>query len=209
MTQHKLYNYTRSSASYRVRIALNLKNIDYEMIPISLLQNEQNSAEYLKINPQGLVPTWVDEHITLSQSLAIIEYLDERYPSPKLLPSDMITKAHARQFSLLIACEIHPLNNLGVRQYLSEHHWTKDNINQWMFHWFQKGFLAYEALLNQYDLGHYYTLNDELSMADICLIPQVYNAKRFEFDMQAYPKIMQIYQNANLLDAFKKAAPDE
>ncbi len=209
MNHNKLFNYVRSSASYRVRIALNLKNIDYEMIPISLLNNEQNSAEYLKINPQGLVPTWEDERITLSQSLAIIEYLDERFPLPKLLPKDLICKARTRQFSLIIACEMHPLNNLGVRQYLSEHLWSKDDINQWMFHWFQKGFSAYEALLNQYDLGHHYTLNDELSMADICLIPQVYNAIRFKFDMQAYPKIMQIYQNTNLLDAFKKAAPNE
>lgn len=209
MTHPKLYHYVRSSASYRVRIALNLKHINYEMIPISLLQNEQNSPEYLKINPQGLVPAWVDEDITLSQSLAIIEYLEEKHPHPRLLPENKIIKAHARQFSFIIACDIHPLNNLGVRNYLSDHDWKQTEIQQWIHHWLNKGFTAYEKLLKQYDFGNFYTLNQSLSIADICLIPQVYNALRFEFDMQAYPKIMQIYRNANLLEAFKKAAPDE
>lgn len=209
MTHPKLYNYVRSSASYRVRIALNLKNIDYKMIPISLLKNEQNSPEYLKINPQGLVPTWVDEDITLSQSLAIIEYLEERYPQPHLLPEGCLEKAHARQFAFIIACDMHPLNNLSVRNYLSERDWKPTEIQQWMHHWMNKGFTAYEMLLKKHDFGNFYTLNQSLSIAEVCLIPQVYNALRFELDMQAYPKIMQIYRNANLLEAFKKAAPDE
>lgn len=209
MSPHKLYNYVRSSASYRVRICLNLKNIDYQMIPISLLDNQQQSQEYLDINPQGLVPTWVDDDISLSQSLAIIEYLDERYPTPLLLPNDIFLKARVRQFSLIIACETHPLNNLCVRQYLLKENWSEEKVTQWMYHWFQKGFAAYEAILQKYHLGQKFTLNETLSMADICLVPQVYNALRFKFNMQDYPFIMNIYQHCQQLDAFKKAAPDE
>jgi maleylacetoacetate isomerase len=204
-----LYNYYRSSSSYRVRIALNLKNIAYDMIPISLLKHEHKSPEYLKINPQGLVPTWVDKQVTLTQSLAIIEYLDEIYPLPSLLPKDPILKAHARQFSLVIACDIHPLNNLCVREYLQKKHWSEEDIMTWYHHWLKQGFDAYEGLLQQHDFGQQYTINDTLSMADICLIPQVYNAKRFQFDMSAYPKIKRIDENCQKLEAFKKAYPHE
>lgn len=204
-----LYNYYRSSSSYRVRIALNLKEIPYTLIPISLLKHEHKNPEYLKINPQGLVPTWVDENITLTQSLAIIEYLDEVYPNPALLPKDLILKAHARQFSLIIACEMHPLNNLCVREYLQKKNWSEEEIMTWYHHWLKQGFDAYEGLLTQHDLGNHFTLNEHLSMADVCLVPQIYNALRFHFDMSAYPKMMHIYQNCEKQDAFIKAYPNE
>jgi maleylacetoacetate isomerase len=209
MPDNILYHYYRSSSSYRVRIALNLKGVPYEMFPISLLQHEHKSADYLKINPQGLVPTWIDEKISLSQSLAIIEYLDERYPQPQLIPNDLILKAHVRQFSLIIACEIHPLNNLCVREYLQRKKWSESEIMSWYHHWLKQGFDAYEALLKQLNYGQHYTLNQNLSMADLCLIPQIYNAKRFEFNMDKYPIIMDIYQNCQSIDAFKKAYPSE
>ena len=204
-----LYHYYRSSSSYRVRIALNLKNIAYEMRPISLIHHEHKNQEYLSINPQGLVPTWVDENLTLTQSLAIIEYLDDIYPNPRLLPENILQKAHARQFSLIIACEMHPLNNLCVREYLQNKDWTARDIQAWYHHWLKEGFQAYENLLEKYHFGQKFTLNDTLSLADVCLIPQIYNALRFEFDMTPFPKIMNIYDNCQEIEAFQKAYPKE
>jgi maleylacetoacetate isomerase len=206
---NQLYNYYRSSSSYRVRIALNLKGISYEMIPISLIDHKHKSAEYLAINPQGLVPTWVDKNITLTQSLAIIQYLDDISPKNRLIPENINLKAHAWQFSLIIACEMHPLNNLCVREYLQRKQWTPNEILDWYHYWLKNGFDSYEALLNQHQFGKHFTLNKTLSLADVCLIPQIYNALRFEFDMSPYPKIMNIYQNCQQIEAFQQAYPTE
>jgi maleylacetoacetate isomerase len=206
---NQLYNYYRSSSSYRVRIALNLKDISYEMIPISLINHEHKTSEYLAINPQGLVPTWVDKNITLTQSLAIIQYLDDIFPKNRLIPEDINLKAHAWQFSLIIACEMHPLNNLCVREYLQRKQWTPNEVLDWYHNWLKNGFDSYEALLNQHQFGKHFTLNKTLSLADVCLIPQIYNALRFEFDMSPYQKIMNIYQNCQQIEAFKQAYPTE
>lgn len=208
---NKLYDYFRSSCSYRVRIALNLKHISYESIPISLLKNEQHNNDYKKINPMASVPTWIDASIQLTQSLAIIEYLDEQYPNlPKLLPTNPIQKAHARELALLIACDIHPINNLRVKEYLKSEEWSEDKILKWYHHWLKNGFDAFESLLTANTHSHsHFCLGEQISLADICLIPQVYNALRFNFDMSSYKRIMEIYRYCIELPAFIAAEPKE
>jgi maleylacetoacetate isomerase len=201
-----LYDYWRSSSSVRVRIALALKNIAYQNIPVSLINNEQQHPDYLRLNPQGLVPFWQDDKIDLSQSLAIVEYLDEQYPLPKLLPDDVLLKARARQYAYIIACDMHPLNNLRVKKYLNidEKDWLT-----WYHHWLALGFEAYEALLDQHQFKGPFTLGNHLSLADICLIPQIYNAKRFGFKLAKYTKIQMIYDSCMKIDAFKDAMPED
>lgn len=202
----KLYDYFRSSCSYRVRIALQLKNISHEIIPISLLKHENHSPEYLKINPQGLVPTWQDDAIILSQSLAILEYLDEAYPQvPKLLPHDLQLRAQTRQLAYIIACDMHPLNNLRVKEYLQEHGFTNEAFLQWYHHWLKKGFDTLERMVSNGP----YCLGNALTLADICLIPQLYNAKRFNFDLSSYPKLLNIEHHCQQLPAFIHAEPKE
>jgi maleylacetoacetate isomerase len=200
-----LYDYFRSSCSYRVRIALNLKKIPYESIPISLLKREQYSDNYQKINPMASVPTWKDEHIVLTQSLAILEYLEEQYPkSPKIFPTDIIQKAKAREIAYIIACDIHPLNNLRVKEYLGNHQFSEQEILDWYHYWLNKGFHAIETLIT----ASSFCLNDSITIADICLIPQVYNALRFKLDMRPYPKILAIYEHCNTIPAFHAAKPE-
>ncbi|MBT5923463.1 MAG: maleylacetoacetate isomerase [Cellvibrionales bacterium] len=209
-----LHNYHRSSAAYRVRIALALKNIPSDTATVNLLDGQQQSPEYLAINPQGLVPALCTESHVLTQSLAIIEYLNERYPSPALLPEDLLAKAQVRAMAQQIAIDIHPLNNLRVLNYL------KDNFNcsdsektQWISHWITQGFAALEKTLaaQNKDVGssnNAYCFGSQPSLADICLIPQVYNAKRFGVAMQAYPNINAIVEHCNRLPAFITAAPN-
>ena len=206
-----LYTYYRSSAAYRVRIALNLKKLAYEPIYISLLKNrsENYKPEYKDINPQAMVPTLVSGSHTLTQSNAIIEFLEEQYPVIPLLPEDKTLRAETRSYAQLIACDIHPLNNIKVLDYLREKLATnEDNVQGWYQHWIQEGFSALETRLEKSDLSGKYCIGDTLSIGDIYLIPQVYNAYRYHCDMSNYPLIKKINNNCLSLEAFKSAVPE-
>ena len=205
-----LYSYFRSSAAYRVRIALNLKNIDYEIRPVHLLKNggEQFKADYLALNPQGRVPVLVVENQVLTQSSAIIEYLEETYPTPPLLPTNALERAYVRSLAQIIACDIHPLNNLRVLAYLKGFI-KEDGFEQgWRIHWIQEGFAAFEQLLQKHGYCGRFTYGDMPNMADAFLVPQVYNALRFGYEMSGFPLISGIYENCLQESAFSKAAPE-
>ncbi|TCB50048.1 maleylacetoacetate isomerase [Acinetobacter sp. ANC 4779] len=209
----KLYSYFRSSAAYRVRIALNLKSLQAEVIPVHLLKNggEQHSAEYRQINPSELVPAWVEDAtqggFTLTQSLSILEYLEEKHPETALLPQDIEQRALIRAFSQSIACDIHPLNNLRVLQYLSGTLAVSDEQKTaWYRHWVETGFTGLEAQLK--NSNGKFSFGETVTFADCCLVPQVYNALGFNIDLAAYPKIAAIYQYCNTLPAFQNAAPE-
>jgi len=212
----KLYGYWRSSAAYRVRVALNHKGLDAELVSVHLVKDggEQHKAEYAKLNPQELVPALIDSDsqaeegdFVLSQSLAIIEYLDEKYPENALLPQDLHDRAIVRAMAMSIACEVHPLNNLKVLQYLSQDLALDDEAKSvWYHHWINEGFSAFEKQLIKYS-GRY-CFGDSITLADLCLIPQVYNAKRFNVDLSPYPNIVRVVDNCNRLDAFIDAAPE-
>lgn len=210
----KLYDYFRSTASYRVRIALNLKGIDHECIPVHLVRDggEQHLPAYRALNPQGLLPSVaLEDKITLTQSLAIIDYLDETYPKPALLPQSPIARTEVKSLALLIACDIHPLNNLRVlNQLKSQFNASEEDITTWYHHWLKLGFDALEAklALHHTKAPALFCYNHAVSLADICLIPQVYNAKRFNFSLAPYPLISAIDAHCLTLDAFKKAAPE-
>lgn len=209
----KLYDYYRSSASYRVRIALNLKQLDYEKESIHLLNHggEHHMANYKNLNPQGLVPAFTNESgQTISQSLAIIEYLEDCYPTPALLPADALGRAEVRSMALLVTCDIHPLNNLRVLNRL-RHQFSaaEDEIVAWMHHWLHEGFTAFEQKLQRVERNSGFCYGDEPGLADICLIPQVYNARRFHLPMEPYPLINQIDACCKALPAFQRAAPKE
>lgn len=205
----KLYSYFRSSASYRVRIALNLKGLACDLIPVNLLKGEQTHAEYLKLNPQGLLPALVDGGHTLTQSLAIIEYLEETHPEPALLPKTPRERARVRALTLAIACEIAPINNLGVLHYLKGVlHVSDAQKIAWIQHWIASGFSAVERLLAESPLTGAYCHGDTPTLADCCLVPQVFNAKRFECDLAPYPTLMRIAATCNLHPAFIAAHPD-
>jgi maleylacetoacetate isomerase len=205
----KLYGYFRSSAAFRVRIALNLKKLDYENAFIHLRRNDQSGPEFLGVNPQGLVPMLeIDDH-RLIQSLAIIEYLDETHPEPPLLPPDAAGKARVRALAAIVACDIHPLNNLRVLRYLHGplgHDETA--IEHWYNHWITSGFNAFERLLADDPGTGKFCHGDMPGLADIALVPQIYNAHRYPLDLTAYPTIMRIYQTCKSLDAFAAADPD-
>ncbi|HYD78706.1 MAG TPA: maleylacetoacetate isomerase [Paucimonas sp.] len=209
----KLYSYFRSSASYRVRIALNLKGLPYDIVPIHLLKNggEQLGEGYRRLNPDGLVPALIDEaagESALTQSLAIIEYLEETHPTPALLPASPADRAFVRSLALSIACEIHPLNNLRVLRYLT--HTLKvgeDDKNTWYRHWVVKGLSALEATLaNDKRVGKF-CYGDAPSLADCFLVPQVFNAQRFNCDLSDLPTIVRINAACMELDAFAAASP--
>lgn len=206
----KLYSYFRSSAAYRVRIALNLKGVDYDLEAVHLLKNggEQHSAAYRQLNASELVPTLQDQQLVLGQSLSILEYLEERYPEPALLPTDLALRAKIRSFAQSIACDLHPLNNLRVLQYL-EHELgvNPQQKDQWYQHWTRKGLAVLEAQLA--DSNGQFCFAEQTSFADCCLIPQVYNARRFHVDLTAFPKIQSIYQHCMTLPAFYQAAPEQ
>ncbi|ENW96260.1 maleylacetoacetate isomerase [Acinetobacter sp. NIPH 298] len=204
----KLYSYFRSSAAYRVRIALNIKQLAYETQPIHLVKNEQQQADYQALNPSQLVPTLVDADQTLSQSISILEYLEEAYPEVALLPKNIAERAKIRAFSQAIACDIHPLNNLRVLKYLQQDLGLNDQQkSNWYQHWMLQGFQSLEAQLQ--DSNGQFCFGTQATFADCCLIPQVYNAKRFKIDLAAFPKIESIYQHCLTLPAFLHAAPEQ
>ena len=206
----KLYDYYRSSACYRVRIALNVKQLDYERIEVHLTNNggEHNKQEYKEINPQGLVPTLEINGEIITQSLAIIEYLDEVYPQIPLLGKDPLRKAKARSLALIIACEVHPLNNLRALNRLKEQFQASESeVMDWYFHWLKAGFDAFEAKLATLDRSHPFCMGNNISLPDVCLIPQVYNAHRFHFPMDNYPIINEINAHCSTLEPFQKAVP--
>ncbi|MDC8831675.1 maleylacetoacetate isomerase [Alteromonas gilva] len=209
----KLYGYWRSSASYRVRIALNLKGLEYEYIAIDLKKDggQQHSAQYDAVNPAHLVPTFVDddEDIILNQSLSIIEYLDERYREPyPLLPAHSVEKARIRALAQDIACDIQPLANLRVLTALQQQYeLSAEHSNQWASHWITKGLSGIERRL-QTQAGRY-CFGFDVTLADVCLVPQVYAAKRFNVDMTPFPLISRIYHQCQTLQAFQKAQPEE
>ena len=208
----KLYSYWRSSASYRVRIALNLKNLAHEQVPVHLLDDggQQHSGEFSALNPQELVPVLIDGERVIRQSLAIIEYLDENYAGDmKLLPATARARARVRALAQMIACDIHPLNNLRVMQYLErEFKAPKLERDSWMRHWISDGFAAIEALLADNPATGVYCEGDEPSLADIVLVPQVYNARRAEVDLRPFPLITRIESNCLKVPAFQKAKPE-
>ena len=205
----KLFDYQRSTASYRVRIALNLKGISYETNEISLLDGQQHSTEYKTLNPQGLVPTLLDGEQHISQSLAIIEYLDRVYPNPILLPEDAKLAAKVRSFAYVIACEMHPLNNLRVLHYLKDELGIDEPKKlAWYHHWLKLGFNSLEQMLTNNQSPGPFCFGDVVSLADICLIPQVFNANRFNFDMSNYPKLLKVNEHCLTLTTFKQASPE-
>jgi len=203
----KLYTYFRSSAAYRVRIAANLKGIAYEPEFIHLAKGKHNEPGYKQVNPVGLVPCIIEDGQLLTQSLAIIEYLDETHPAVPLLPKDPWERARVRALSMLIACEIHPINNLRVLKYLTgpmKH--TDEERDTWYRHWVEDGLAKFEALLADGKSGKF-CHGDTPTMADACLVPQVANGKRFNCNYEHVPKVMRIFEECNQLEAFKKAAP--
>ncbi|MGJ8563399.1 MAG: maleylacetoacetate isomerase [Alphaproteobacteria bacterium] len=208
-----LHNYFRSSTSVRVRIALNLKGLDYTYVPYALLPNDHKSDEYLKLNPQGLVPALEidsgETHAVLTQSLAIIEYLDEAYPEPALLPADPLGRARARSLAQIIGCDIHPLNNLRVLRYINDELGADaDAKKAWFTHWAQEGFAALETRLGSEPQFGPFCHGDTPGLADICLYAQVLNNKRFDVDPSYYPVIMDIFTQCDALPAFQDARPE-
>lgn len=204
----KLYSYFRSSAAYRVRIALNLKQLDYVIQPVHLLKNEHQQKSYIALNPSQLVPSLIDQDQSFIQSLNILEYLEERYPSLPLLPTDLVERAKVRAFSQTIACDIHPLDNLRVLKYLKHELAVNDEQkNQWYQHWIIEGFKSLEMQLK--DSNGQFCFGTQATFADCCLIPQVYNAKRFNVDLSDFPKIQSIDQHCLSLPAFLRATPEQ
>ncbi len=204
----KLYSYFRSSAAYRVRIALNLKGLPYDMVPIHLSKDggQQRKQEYVAINPQMRVPVLaLNSGEVLTQSLAIIEYLDELRPKPPLLPADAVARARVRAIAQMVACDIHPLNNLIVLQYLKNTlKQAQANIDGWYHHWVIEGFKAIEAMISPGP----YAFGAQVTLADVCLVPQVANARRFEVPLEAFPKIVAADAACLKLAAFDKARPE-
>lgn len=205
-----LYSYFRSSAAYRVRIALNLKHIEYETRYVHLLRDggEHRKEDYSQLNPQSLVPTLVIGNTVLTQSSAIIEYLEEIYPDPSLLPDNSEDRAFVRSLAQIIACDIHPLNNLRALNYLKSTLGDNSDGKIWYRYWIQDGFQAFEALLRKNNSNGQFCFGDKAGLADIFLIPQVYNAKRFQCELGLFPLITNIYENCRILEAFSNAAPE-
>lgn len=207
----KLFSYWRSSAAYRVRIALNLKGLAHDIVPVHLLRNggEQHTPAFHALNPQDAVPVLEHGHRTLRQSLAIIEYLDETWPEPPLLPAVVRDRQRVRALSQLIACDMHPLNNLRVLQFL-ENTWNVPQAERdgWVRHWLEQGFSALEESLADNPSTGDFCEGDTPTMADCCLVPQVYNGLRFAVDMSRYPTVMRINQTCLALEAFDLARPE-
>jgi maleylpyruvate isomerase len=205
----KLYGYWRSSAAYRVRIAMHLKGLAFESVPVHLVKNggEQHKKAYTELNPTHLVPTLIDEDVILHQSIAIVEYLDDKYPSVAIYPENILAKAKVKALALDVACEMHPVNNLRVQQYLVSHFSLQESDKLiWSHHWMNVGFLAVEQQL-KVNSGKY-CFGDNITMADICLVPQVYNAYRFNLDMSEFPNICRVAENCNQHAAFIAALPE-
>ena len=205
----KLYSYYRSSAAYRVRIALAIKGIDYEYVPVHIDKGQQFEAAFAAINSQGLVPVLEDGGNLIYQSLAIIQYLDETHPVPRIIPADPVERNRVRSLALIIACEIHPLNNLRVLEYLTDTlKVTDEQKTAWYHHWVTTGFQALEARLANDPRTGRYCHGDTPGFADISLVPQVANARRFGVDLAPFPTIVRIADACNELEVFRKAAPE-
>lgn len=207
MTKPRLFDYFRSSASYRVRIALNLKGIEYESVPVDLLEGGQKEPGYRSTNPQGLVPALEMDGRVLTQSLAIVEYLDSTRPKPAFLPADPSDSAQVRAMALTVACDIHPLNNLRVLKYLSGPlGLPKEARDSWYAHWIAEGLAALEAMAAP--RAGRFLWGDAPTLADIFVVPQLFNARRFEIPLDDYPTLVRADGEANRLEAFAAAHPD-
>lgn len=204
----KLYSYYRSSAAFRVRIALNLKGIQYETVSVNLLESAQKSVDYLARNPQGLVPALeLADGSIIAQSVAILEWLEETCPEPPLLPHDPAQRARVRSMVNSVACDVHPLCNLSVTNYLRDYYEAKDSeIFQWYTTWMHRGFSAIEQTLQANDSP--YSFGDAPCMADLFLVPQLYNARRFSIELEPFPHLVRVVDNCNALPAFADAAPE-
>jgi maleylacetoacetate isomerase len=204
----RLYSFFRSSAAYRVRIALNVKGVAYETVSVDLPASAHHTPEFRAVNPQATVPTLDDEGTILWQSLAIIEYLDTRYPSPRLIPAEPAARAHVQALAQLIACEIHPLNNLRVLKYLrGELKLDEAAVHKWYAHWIAEAFAPLEKLVLRFGGGRY-CFGDSLTLADVCLVPQMYNARRFSCDLTPYPTLVRISAGLEAEPPIAAAAPE-
>jgi maleylacetoacetate isomerase len=207
----RLYTFFRSSAAFRVRIALNLKGADYEAVAVHLPNGRHREADFLATNPQGTIPVLDDDGTVLWQSLAIIEYLDSRYPEPRLIPLEPVARARVQALAQLIACEIHPLNNLRVLRYLrAELKLDEAGVARWYQHWVAEGFRGFEVFVSQWSGGRY-CFGDSVSIADVCIVPQVYNARRFECDSRRIRRSCAsptVYATSRRLRAAPEQQPD-
>ena len=207
MSPPRLYDYPRSSACYRVRIALNLKGIAYEAVPVNLLEGEQKAPGYRDRNPQGFVPMLEADGLRLTQSLAIIDWLDATWPEPALVPADAAERAHVLAMALTVACDIHPINNLRVLKYLSGVLGQDQSArDEWYRHWIVEGLGALEALAAP--RAGAFLFGDRPGLADICLVPQLFNARRFDVPLDAFPTLLRADASAAELEAFRAAHPD-
>ena len=207
MSRPVFYEYWRSSAAYRVRIALHLKGVDYESRQIDLREGAQTTPDYLAANPFGLVPMLVIDGQRLTQSLAILNYLDMRYPNCPLIPAMAAERAHVVAMALAIACDIHPLNNLRVLKYLkNELKHSQDEVDNWYRHWIADGLAKLEADLARLGTGKF-CHGDAPTLADCCLVPQIFNANRYNSDLAPYPTTMRVFENCMKLEAFERAQP--
>lgn len=206
----KLHGYFRSSASYRVRIALNLKGIEYKQAYVHLTRNggAQFEPAFRAMNPQALVPVLDADGQCISQSLAILEFLEETHPQPALLPAQAMERAYVRQLALAVACDLHPLNNLRVLKYLSEElEVSEDRKKSWIHHWMRVGFEAFEGWLGRTATGSGFCFGDSPTIADCCLIPQMFNARRFDVPLESYPTLLRIEAHCQSIEDFKRAHP--
>lgn len=207
---YELHDFAHSSSAQRVRIALALKGIDHDRSEVALTRGGQHEADFLAVNPQGMVPVYSDEQVIVSQSLAIIEYLNERYPDPPLLPNDLAQRARARQLAQIIACDIHPLNALRVHTYLRDS--LGSNIaarRKWFHHWLLDGLDAVELWLTAAGGDDRYCIGNSITIADICLIPQLEIARRNQLDVDDFPRIANIENNCRELAAFRDSSPNQ
>ncbi|KYQ85037.1 maleylacetoacetate isomerase [Acinetobacter sp. NRRL B-65365] len=205
----KLYSFFRSGTSHRTRIILNLKGLNYEMEYISLAKNEHHQSEFKTLNPQGFVPVLDTGSERLLQSPAIIEWLEEQYPEPALLPKDALAKEKVRAIAALIGCDIHPLNNKRVLEHLRQLGLDESQVNAWCTRWIQDGFAALEHILEQDQNRGKFCYGKQPTIADAYLVPQVVSAQRFNLNLSAYPLIHEVYQHCMTLEAFQKAAPEQ
>ncbi len=200
-----LWGYFRSSAAYRLRIALNHKNIAYRQRTVNLSEGEHSVAEFQEINPQGLVPVLeLEDGTRLTQSMAVLEYLEEIYPDPAILPADPVIRTRVRAVADIVACDIHPIDNLRVLKYLrGPLGQDEEAVTTWYNHWLAKGFDAIEALIE----GNGYCFGNSVSLADICLMPQIFNAHRFKLSLDSYPRIRSVEESCGAMGAFADAHP--
>lgn len=209
-TERQLHTFFRSSTSYRLRIALALKNLAYEPRYVNLPKMEHRAEDYLKVNPQGLVPALVEDGLVVTQSMAMIEYLDEKYPEPPLMPGETAARWYVRALSQIIGCEIHPLNNVRVLKYIQGTLGADDDAKQaWYEHWLATGLEAFEQMLVGRGLAGRYCYADMVTMADVCLVPQIFNAKRFNCPLAGYPRTMEIFEACMALPAFADTQPSK